>query len=248
MPSSDIDYSIHYRKWNGEGLDYLRDKEAFYNKLLGDEISSLPAGSEVLDYGCGFGALTFYLRSKGFNALGVDASTDQIAVAKRNQLPVQHVGLDGFETWCKEVENRFDAVFLMDVLEHIQPSQQISFLTELARTLKEEGVIYIKVPNANSPLASRWRYIDWTHTSSFTEHSLEFVCINAGFGRFEYLTDDSSLLPRFRYVPRTWTIRYWLKVIFRSLWKLYLWAEHGFEAKKMPLGLNIFVKAQRTEK
>ena len=45
-----------------------------------------------------------------------------------------------------------------------------------------DGKVILTVPNANSPLAARWRYIDFTHHCSFTEHSLNFVLGSAGFG------------------------------------------------------------------
>ena len=41
-----------------------------------------PAGSRVLDLGCGNGALTKKLKEFGFQAQGMDASEDMLAVAR----------------------------------------------------------------------------------------------------------------------------------------------------------------------
>ena len=103
--------------------------------------------------------------------------------------------------------------------------------------------MFLKVPNANSLLASRWRYIDWTHTSSFTEASLDFVCLNAGFTNITYLPDDSSGRPRRPWLPQPGLARYHLRGLFRSLWKLYLISELGSaQAKPISVGYNLFAK------
>ena len=45
-----------------------------------------PAGSRVLDLGCGNGALTKKLKELGFQAQGMDASEDMLAVAREKIL------------------------------------------------------------------------------------------------------------------------------------------------------------------
>lgn len=64
--------------------------------------------------------------------------------------PLPHVTMhhDLFETFLPKVENTYDAVFAVYVLEHVEDPVQ---LLRLARTsLKEKGVLFAVVPNANA--------------------------------------------------------------------------------------------------
>ena len=75
----------------------------------------------------------------------------------------------------------YDAILLLDLLEHIPVESQINFMHHVFAVLKPGGRAILTVPNASAILASRHRYIDYTHYCSFTEYSLSFVLQNAGF-------------------------------------------------------------------
>ncbi len=242
---SEIDYTIQYRRWHADTPEYFAVQAKSFKNFLGDIVSGLPKDAEILDYGCGYGLLSFYLKQEFHNVLSVDSSPQQIAVAKSMGLNAQVVTVEAFEEWVTSHSECFDVIFLFDVLEHIQASQQISFLRSLSSTLKIGGQLLVKVPNANSLLAARWRYVDWTHTSSFTEVSLDFVCLNAGLSEPEYLTDDSSVRPRLVWLPRPSLVRYYLRQLLRSLWKLYLFSELGSQIKKITVGYNLFARSKR---
>lgn len=242
---SEIDYSIQYRRWNADTPEYFAAQAKSYKNFLSDIVTRLPKDAQVLDYGCGYGLLSFYLKQEFHHVLSVDSSPQQIAVAKRMGLNAEVVAIEELEDWVANHLERFDVIFLFDVLEHVPASQQISFLRSLSSTLKFDGQLLVKVPNANSLLAARWRYIDWTHTSSFTEASLDFVCLNAGLAQPEYLTDDSSIRPRLLWLPRPSLVRYYLRVLLRSLWKLYLFSELGGQVKQITVGYNLFARSRR---
>jgi SAM-dependent methyltransferase len=240
-----IDYSIYYRRWHSGSLQELKSSTKMYDYWIGGLIQQLPSSAQILDYGCGFGSLVSYLKQHFNDVEGVDASAEQIAVARQNNLPVEVLPTAEFSSWCARRVEAFDAIFLFDVLEHIPAPDQIDFLRSLAQTLKKQGVMFIKAPNANSLLASRWRYNDWTHTSAFTECSLDFVCLNSGFEEVEYFDDESSMKSRFWWIPR-WNNRYvFIKLFFRSIWKMYLRAELGDQANAVRVGYNLFARARK---
>lgn len=241
----EIDYSLYYRRWHDESPGHFAQAAAHLGHWLGPSIAHLPASARVLDYGCGFGLLTNYLLRRFPNTRGVDASAQQVAVARAKGLPVEHVGVAQFPAWAQAQREGFDAVFLFDVLEHVPPEQQMVFLRDLVGILRPGGEIFIKVPNASSLLASRWRYNDWTHWASFTECSLEFVCLHAGLTDIVPLNDDSSAPARWPWLPR-WSLRhYYAKHLVRWLWRQYLRAEIGADERQIRLGLNLMVKATR---
>lgn len=242
-----IDYSIHYSRWHNGSKDELIIREKFYEKLLSTEIQQIKKDASILDFGCGYGHLTFYLKNRFKSVLGVDSSEQQIETALRNELPVELLSNGDFSGWCAKNQDRFDLIFLMDVLEHIECNKQIDFIRTLSKTLKAHGQIYIKTPNANSLVANRWRYIDWTHHSSFTEASLEFILNNSNFSNFVYLNDETSLRPKLPLIPRKETLPYYLKTTIRTLWRIYLYSEIGREALRLKLGVNIMLKATKNE-
>lgn len=243
MSSDSIDYSLHYRRWHSEEASHYETMAKRFEYWLSPHLQGIDAQARVLDYGCGFGLLTNFLARRFTSTLGVDASAQQVAVAERRGLNVQHVPVDHFEAWVQARSDAFDVIFLFDVLEHMPPLEQIPFLRRLVSTLAPGGLIFVKVPNASSPVAMRWRYIDWTHWSSFTEPSLDFVCLHAGLSELSYLEEDSSTRPRWPWLPR-WGLRYYYgKTFVRALWRLYLLCEVG--ESDMKLGLNLLVRGKR---
>ena len=83
--------------------------------------------------------------------------------------------------------------------------EQIAFLEAARSALKPgAGLFMCRVPNASSPLASHYRYVDWTHTSAFTKTSLDFVLYSAGFRDIEIVEATPNKL--FPSVP-LWIVR-----------------------------------------
>lgn len=240
-----IDYSIYYRRWHKDTLEDMEHISLSYEHWLGNLIHQHETSLKVLDYGCGFGGLTFFLKKYFPNIWAVDSSEQQVIVAKKYLLNVLHLPLESFTEWTTSNHNEFDIIFLIDVLEHIPVREQITFITSLTNTLKDNGIIYIRVPNANSPLANRWLYNDWTHYSSFTECSLEFVCLNAGLDNILYLPDILDIKPKHWWLPTLDSLAYYIKSTFRGIWRFYLLSELGKQALKIPLGVNLFIRATK---
>ncbi len=84
--------------------------------------SSTEGIQDVLDFGCGDGEFVNYLKFLGCNAYGIDTDT----AGQLDDIP----------------EDFVDAVFMIEVIEHLTGPQQI--LKELTSKLYEGGVIYIE--------------------------------------------------------------------------------------------------------
>ena len=240
---TNYDYSIHYKRYHDGSREDIERMALVYEKLLSPLLSACLRSTKVLDYGCGDGALVHYLSRRFDDAFGVDASKEQIATGVKNGINIAHLPLENFESWCESHAGSYDIVFTFDVLEHVPVADQIEFVRHLAKLLKPGGHLLVKVPNANSLLAARWRYIDWTHRSSFTEASLDFVLLNSGFTDIKYFPDESQIKPNHWWVPRISLTRFYMKSIFNWLWWLYLRCELGKEAKTIPTGINLLARA-----
>ena len=106
--------------------------------------TAYPAGSEVLEAGCGVGAQTVTLarRSPGARFTSVDVSEDSLAVARRR---VRDAGLDNVELRRADIlaspfaEASFDHAFVCFVLEH-QP-EPVPALAAIARFVRPGGTV-----------------------------------------------------------------------------------------------------------
>lgn len=150
---------------------YLTDNEGYkeYQQGLAENIHpkfqralqyiELHSDMNVLDIGCGRGELSFYALQRGCSVTAVDYSEAAIRIARRtmgslnedmqNRLDLRLLdatGLDGLLS-DDSLEKRFDAVFMVDVVEHVYPWQLKEIVLLLKRLMKPDGILFISTPN-----------------------------------------------------------------------------------------------------
>jgi cyclopropane fatty-acyl-phospholipid synthase-like methyltransferase len=251
-----IDYTRQYEKWHSDTPEHIQQMKDFYKKMLHKFLPS-KLESRILDVGCGMGFTLMSLQEIGYVHLeGIDIDSGQVQSCLNKKLNVTHV--QDSTTFLRSMSNSYDLIVAIDVIEHIPHDKQFEFVRAINLALKSGGKLICTVPNANSALASRWRYIDWTHHVSFTEHSLDFLLFNAGFSSIEIHETEFFYPP---YVPkilsrnilRKWFWNLILSEDFRKTllhWQIFkvvrLWqraqmiAELGWEqGAVVPLSLNI---------
>jgi 2-polyprenyl-3-methyl-5-hydroxy-6-metoxy-1,4-benzoquinol methylase len=107
-------------------------------------------GLRILDVGCGSGyAVTRFLGAPDDNVTGIDLFAPNIEYARRQ---FERKGLR-FElrtaASLSEMHDRFDAVVLADVLEHLDEPAQL--LADCRRLLAPGGRLLLTVPNGHGP-------------------------------------------------------------------------------------------------
>lgn len=242
---SDFDYTIHYSRFHDESETHAESMAAWQRALL-EPYCPKNRDLPVLDIGCGYGFAMRALQHLGFAAIeGVELSTQQARVATNAGFTV-HVTEDT-EKFLLARSNTYKFILLMDVLEHLPVNKQIALLRAIHGALIPSGRLFVTVPNANAILASRWRYIDFTHYSSFTEHTIQFVLRNAGFEQVRISSEKG--IGRF---PR----RFWRKVerekvrkwIVRWCWLQVFKCEIPWEKiEDISFDLNLHVLAEKNE-
>jgi GT2 family glycosyltransferase/SAM-dependent methyltransferase len=105
-----------------------------------NEKAQLGRGDVVLDVGCGGGVPTVLLAKRCKRAVGIDVSSDAIAIARRDSI-LQH----NVEFHAKSLQeaafpsDTFDKVLSFSVLEHIP--EYVDVLNEIRRVLKPGGAL-----------------------------------------------------------------------------------------------------------
>lgn len=109
-------------------------------KLYLDELTDhLNEDATILDLGCGTGKpIMDYLLNKGLNVVGVDASSEMLARAKRNFPSIEFV----LEDMRKLALNRrFDAIIAWDSFFHLPAGDQPAMFDVFKNHLKPNGIL-----------------------------------------------------------------------------------------------------------
>jgi 2-polyprenyl-3-methyl-5-hydroxy-6-metoxy-1,4-benzoquinol methylase len=122
---------------------------ADYNNVLGyyqaQACLEYVHGESLLDMPCGDGTLTALLAPSFKRVVGVDASSQHLALAREN-LPKAEFHESLIEEF--ETSERFDTITMINVLEHVvDPAAVLRKATDL---LSDDGILIIHVPNADA--------------------------------------------------------------------------------------------------
>jgi 2-polyprenyl-3-methyl-5-hydroxy-6-metoxy-1,4-benzoquinol methylase len=181
---SNVGYEEYYLRNNPPTARNYEKKGRGYHRRFGRILDEAKAQS-VLDIGCATGMLTRYLVGRGYRrVVGIDLNAKLIEVARQN-VQTEFVADDAvhFAATCKE---KFDIIFLLDILEHLERPQVEELLRHVRGLLNDGGFALVRTPNMNCLHSSGSFNYDWTHITPFTEGSLFHVATLAGFGRVEH--------------------------------------------------------------
>jgi SAM-dependent methyltransferase len=155
---------------------------------------ALPAGSRILDVGCGSGWLCEYFARLGYQVTGIDVSPELIRIANERvqKLPF---GLDEKSAVSCEfllhdiehapLEENFDAITLYDSLHHFEDEHAV--LENIGQMLDYGGVLFVaegEMPPEGSPTESELREVMEefeTLEAPFTREYLHAVLQQHGF-------------------------------------------------------------------
>jgi SAM-dependent methyltransferase len=134
----------------------------------------------ILDVGCGGGSYLYRLKQLGWEAYGVEPNVTGAQQAQRLGLDVRCGMLED-----AKFENKFfDVIRLDNVLEHLLDPVRV--LREIHRILKEDGLVYLIVPNTRSLVfwlfQENWYALDSPrHVISYSPKTLDVLCQGSGF-------------------------------------------------------------------
>lgn len=120
-------------KWKLESKNFDN-----YNLLLKDKIN-------ILDVGCGYGYLSYFLHYKNPNRkiFAVDYDDEKINIAKNGFDKTEHLQFKQLDITTYPFE-KFDAILLNDVLHYFSEEKQKQLLEKCALSLTKNGIILIR--------------------------------------------------------------------------------------------------------
>lgn len=98
----------------------------------------------LLDIGCAYGRDIEYFTKNGYLPLGIDISSEMKSVAKKEIAELITVW-DFFDIWKYFKNQKFDAIWSVASLVHIEKKHLEKIIKILLKVLKEEGVIFLSV-------------------------------------------------------------------------------------------------------
>lgn len=135
-------------------------------------VSSNKIKGNILDIGCATAAFLKYCKDKNWEVAGVEPNEDARKFAKN---------INGIEVVSEENlknfnSNSFDIITMWHVLEHVADLH--SHLTEIKRLIKNDGTVFIAVPNHLSYDAIKYKnfWAAWDvprHLYHFTQDSMK---------------------------------------------------------------------------
>jgi 2-polyprenyl-6-hydroxyphenyl methylase / 3-demethylubiquinone-9 3-methyltransferase len=103
---------------------------------------------KILDIGCGGGLLCEPLNRLGAEIIGIDASRENIEVAK---LHAKEMNLNIEYKQCLpeklDLENEFDIILNMEIVEHV--SNVDLFIQNCSKLIKKNGIMFVSTINKN---------------------------------------------------------------------------------------------------
>lgn len=180
---------------SGESSEFFAQYKA--QKLFDWMKKKIPAQSHLLDFGCGDGIMTQFVKRAFPRAkvYGIDPSPKSIAQAKEQFAEIEF-STNSEETQQIEFQDGFfDLVFTAGVMHHIPFEKHAGYIQEMHRILKPQGYLVIFELNPMNPLTvltfkrnpidqnakMMWPWYSKKLTTGWAKNQIKYYCF---FPRF----------------------------------------------------------------
>jgi 2-polyprenyl-3-methyl-5-hydroxy-6-metoxy-1,4-benzoquinol methylase len=145
---------------------------------------------KVLDIGCGTGLTTVFMGEIGAQVIGIDISDKLIEFARLHSLHLPNVKyiVQDITQFCMSLNEKFDAITIIDLLEHIPRANFTIFLETIGKHSSENTIIYLNIPDSRyqrymrEKHPTRLQIIDEDYDSDFLISSFKRI----GFQAYQY--------------------------------------------------------------
>lgn len=137
-------------------------------KILKELEEDIFSGKKIISLGCGSGELEIIMGEREHSITGVDISKTAVCIAENHKRKEKVDNIHFVRASLKHLPfltNSFDAGYMIESLEYIDPENVKSVFKEIQRVLKPEAKLLIVVPNKNA-------YRDPNYAQFFTKARL----------------------------------------------------------------------------
>jgi ubiquinone/menaquinone biosynthesis C-methylase UbiE len=199
---------FHNKVFGGENEDRLRANEKYYSitqgiitdysKLLLDNSKN----KNVLEYGCGLSSYAYFLAQNGaLKAMGIDISN--VAIDQANDRATKEGLSHKMEFVVMDAEqltfqdNTFDLICGNGIIHHLDLNKAYS---ELARTVRSDGVVIFTEPLGHNPFINLFRKLT-PGIRTIDEHPLLMKDIALAKNYFESIETKFYFLTTLAAIP-----------------------------------------------
>lgn len=153
-------------------------------KLICEKLQ-LKAGERVLDIGCGWGGLSYYMaKNYGVSVVGLTISKEQKALAEeRCKGLMVEIRLQDY----RDLNEQFDKVVSVGMFEHVGSKNYQTYFDVVKRTIKEDGLFLLHTIGSNS---SGVNVDTWINKYIFPNGELPSIERIAASIRREFVIED----------------------------------------------------------
>ena len=208
-------YRGRFLRWGFEYLCYI---------LHAKEIIDSLRPTSLLDVGCGTGRFISLLNPEIKRVLGVDLSPKAILFAKAFLNNNREGNIELLESDATNINEEFDVVTAIEVLEHIPDQDVHHFLKTLEERVKPNGHILISVPTVNYRLIEKhYRHYNYSlleqdinkATNSLKITKVDYVYRETKATRlYNFFTANKLYLLESRHLNRIYWNYIWRKLRF----------------------------------
>lgn len=185
-------------------------------------LSGFPSdrSAPILVVSCGPGYMVDMLTRQGYrDVVGIDSDATKVAHAQRRHLDCR---VERAFPWLAKSEDRYQAIFCEQELNHLTKPEILVFLQLCQRALRPGGTLIVHGLNGANPITGAEALAqNFDHHNTFTEYTLRQVLEYAGFEaiRVHGLNLYVFYTNPFNYVA--WAASSALSLLFRALFVLY---------------------------
>lgn len=153
------DHWIDHELKSGSLFEKLHS--AYASRVI--EIIKRSGAQNILEVGCGDGWICGKMVEAGLDVVGIDWSLRAIAYAAMFVPNGKfYCGDVRDEAFLQKFPNEFDALALIEVIEHIPPKDCVQALSNIIRPLKSGGTFVLTTPSVNEPNTNPLHYRHFT--------------------------------------------------------------------------------------
>lgn len=144
LPSDIYDRQYFLSNYCEGSTEFLADRGLSALKALQFEMLGVAAGMRVLDAGCGRGEVLLACARAGAAVAGIDYAEAAVEISRETLSEVEGADVQrGSVDTLPWPDDHFDRILCGDVIEHLDPEQEVRALAEFRRVLAPGGMLLV---------------------------------------------------------------------------------------------------------